>query len=24
VRVLGLKRSDDRTRPEDYLDIVEG
>ena len=24
VRVFGLKRSDDRTRPEDYLDVVEG
>jgi SSS family solute:Na+ symporter len=24
VRVIGLKRSDDRTRPEDYLDVVEG
>jgi SSS family solute:Na+ symporter len=24
VRVIGLKRSDDHTRPEDYLDVVEG
>ncbi len=24
VRVMGLKRSEDRTRPEDYLDVVEG
>lgn len=23
VRAIGLKRSDDRTRPEDYLDVVE-
>jgi SSS family solute:Na+ symporter len=23
VRVVGLKRSDDRTSPEDYLDVAE-
>lgn len=23
VRVLGMSRSEDRTRPEDYLDVVE-
>jgi SSS family solute:Na+ symporter len=23
VRVMGLKRSDDRTSPEDYLDVAE-
>jgi SSS family solute:Na+ symporter len=24
VRAIGMKRAEDRTRPEDYLDVVEG
>jgi SSS family solute:Na+ symporter len=24
VRVLGMRHAEDRTRPEDYLDVVEG
>jgi SSS family solute:Na+ symporter len=24
VRMFGMQRAEDRTRPEDYLDVVEG